>query len=187
MHPTVYFHHVSRIAESMCHHAAKYMIGAGLKPQLLRRMDDCTFMMEMKNTGGYASEIANRLDERRLFKRALYTDFHSVNTDVVKLRKNTHRIENEIAQSAGIDPGYVLVDIPEKPQIAEMKAQVIINSKMIPIDKASNLVSSLEKAQIDNWRLGVFTPAEYREKVGNIAKEFFKIKKDLKQFKLTGI
>lgn len=187
MHPTVYFHHVSRIAESMCHHAAECMIKNGLEPKSLRKMDDCTFMMEMKNAGGYALEIANRLDERRLFKRALYTDFHSVNIDIVKLRKSTARIENEIAQIAGIDPGYVLVDIPEKPQIAEMKAQVIINSKMIPIDKASNLVASLEKAQLDNWRLGVFTPAEHREKVGSIAKEFFKVKKDPKQFKLTGI
>jgi HD superfamily phosphohydrolase len=58
---------------------------------------------------------------------------------------------------------------------------------MIPIDKASSLVASLEKAQFDNWRLGVFTPAEYREKVGNVAKQFFSVKKDAKQFKLTEI
>jgi len=187
MHPTVYFHHVSRIAESMCHHAAQYMIENGLDPRLLKRMDDRTFMMEMKNAGGYASEIVKRLDERRLFKRALYTDIHSVNINVEKLRKNTPRIEKEIAQCAGIDTGYVLVDIPETPVIAEMKAQVIINGKMISIDKASNLVASLEKAQLDNWRLGVFTPAEYRVKVGNIARELFEVKKDIKQFKLTGI
>jgi len=110
-----------------------------------------------------------------------------VNIDVAKLRKSTSRIENEIAQRAGIDPGYVLVDIPETPEIAEMKAKVMINGKMISIDKASNLVASLEKAQLDNWRLGVFTPAEYRVKVGNIARELFEVKKDIKQFKLTGI
>jgi len=81
----------------------------------------------------------------------------------------------------------VLVDIPEKPEIAEMKAQVIVNGKMIPIDKASNIVASLEKAQLDNWRLGVFTPPEFKEKVGTIAREFFGVKKDLKQFKLTDI
>lgn len=187
MHPTVYFHHVSRIAESMCENAAQYMIDGGLDPKLFRRMDDCTFMMEMKDSGGYASEIAERLENRRLFKRALYTDFDSVNIEVIKLRKNKKRIENEIAQRAGIDPGYVLVDIPEKPDIAEMKAQVMVNGKMISIDKASNLVASLEKAQLDNWRLGVFTPLEFREKVGIVAREFFEVKKDIRQFKLTEI
>ncbi len=187
MHPTVYFHHVSRIAESMCENAAQYMIEGGLDPKILRRMDDCTFMMEMKKSGGYASEIAERLDNRRLFKRALYTGFDSMNIDVIKLRKNRKRVENEIAERAGIDPGNVLVDIPEKPDIAEMKAQVMVNGRMISLDKASNLVASLEKAQLDNWRLGVFTPAEFREKVGIVAREFFEVKKDTRQFKLTEI
>jgi HD superfamily phosphohydrolase len=187
MHPTVYFHHVSRIAESMCENAAQYMIEGGLDPRLFRRMDDSTFMMEMKSAGGYASGIAERFDNRRLFKRALYTGFDSVNIDVIKLRKNKNRVENEIAERAGIDPGYVLVDIPEKPDIAEMKAHVMVNGKMISLDKASNLVASLEKAQLDNWRLGVFTPAEFREKVGIIARGFFEVKKDIRQFKLTEI
>ncbi len=187
MHPTVYFHHVSRIAESMCSHAAEYMIENGLSPKALHKMDDVIFMGEMENTGGYAAEIAKRLDERKLFKRALYTGFDSPGIDVIKLRGNTRRVENEIAQSAGIEPGYVLVDIPEKPEIVEMKAKVLVNGKMIPIDKASSLVVALEKAQLDNWRLGVFTPPEYREKVGKAARDFFEVKKDTKQFKLTEI
>jgi len=187
MHPTVYFHHVSRIAESMCENAAQYMIEGGLDPTLFRRMDDCTFMMEMKKAGGYASELAERLENRRLFKRALYTGFDNVNIDVIQHKKNKRRVETQIAEKAGIDPEYVLVDIPEKPDIAEMKAQVMVNGKMISIDKASNLVASLEKAQIDNWRLGVFTPNEFREKVGIVAREFFEVKKDTRQFKLTEI
>lgn len=187
MHPTVYFHHVSRIAESMCTHAAEYMIDNGLSPKTLQRMDDVEFMSEMKGQGGYAAGIAKSLDERRLFKRALYTGFDSLDIDVIKLRKNIKRIETEMAESAGIEPGYVLVDIPEKPQIAEMKAQVLVNGRMIPLDKASSLVTALEGAQLDNWRLGVYTPQEYREKVGNIAREFFEVKKDTKQFKLTEI
>ncbi len=185
MHPTVYFHHVSRIAEAMCAHAAEYMIENGLSPESFQRMDDVAFMNEMKNAGGYASDIAKRLDERKLFKRALYTGFDSVGIDVVKLRNNTKRVETEIAESSGIEPGYVLVDIPEMPEIAEMKARVLINGRMIPLDKASSLVAALGKAQLDNWRLGVFTPPEYREKVGAAARKFFEVKKDIKQFKLT--
>lgn len=188
MHPTVYFHHVSRIAESMCAHAAEYIIeDEGLKPQVFRRMDDITFIMEMKNAGGYPAEISKRLDERRLFKRALYTGFDSLNVDVLKLRNNLKRIEKEIAESAGVATEYVIVDIPEKPHIPEMKAQVLANGNMILLDRASNLVASLEKAQLDNWRLGVYTPKEYRDIVGDAAKAFFEVKKDTKQFKLTDI
>jgi len=188
MHPTVYFHHVCRIAESMCTRAAEYLIeNEGLTPQSFRRMDDVTFMSEMKAAGGYSAEIATRLDERRLFKRALYTGFDSLNADALKLRGSIKRVEKEIAESAGVPPEYVIVDIPEKPRIHEMKAQVLINSKMVPIDKASSLVASLEKAQLDNWRLGVFTPSEYREKFGIVSREFFEVKKDTKQFKLTDI
>jgi len=168
----------------MCSHAAGYMIeNGGLSPKIFSRMDDATLMMEMKNAKGYPDEIASRLDERRLFKRALYTGFDSIDDDVFKT--NISRAEIEISETAGISPDHVLVDIPEKPEIPEMKAQVMINGNMIPIDKASVLVSTLEKAQIDNWKLGVFTPSEYREKVGKIAREFFGVKKDTKQFKLT--
>ncbi len=188
MHPTVYFHHVSRIAESMCTHAAQYLIeNEGLSPALLQRMDDAELMMEMKTSKGYAADIAGRLDERRLFKRALYVGFESLDSDGLKFRKSMSRVENEITETAGVEPGYVIVDIPEKPHLIEMRAQVLINGKITALDKASSLVAALEKAQTDNWRLGVFTPAQFREKVGKIAREFFKVKKDTKQFRLSEI
>jgi len=188
MHPTVYFHHVSRIAESMCTHAAEYMIdGGSLSPAKLQMMDDAEFMMNMKNAGGYAADVAGRLDERRLFKRALYVGFEALNFDALKIRDRVRRVEKEIAESAGIEPGYVIVDIPDRPHLIEMRAQVLINGRMTALDKASSLVAALEKAQTDNWRLGVFTPQEYRDKVGKIAREFFEVKKDTKQFRLTEI
>jgi HD superfamily phosphohydrolase len=188
MHPTVYFHHVSRIAESMCTHAAECMIESGsLSPAMLQRMDDAEFMMNMKSAGGYAADVAGRLDERRLFKRALYVGFEVLNSDALKFRDRVSRVEKEIAESAGIEPGYVIVDIPERPHLIEMRAQVLINGRMTALDKASSLVAALDKAQTENWRLGVFTPAEYREKVGKIAREFFEVKKDTKQFRLTEI
>ncbi len=188
MHPTVYFHHVCRIAESMCVRASEYMIESkALSPHVLHRMDDASLMAEMKNAGGYAAEIARRLEDRRLFKRGLYAGFDSLGQDILKHRNNIKRVEKEIAEMAGIEPEYVIVDIPERPHIIEIKAQVMVNGKMIPLDKASSLVSTLSKAAMDNWRLGVFTPAEYREKVGNAARDFFEAKKDIKQFKLTEI
>ncbi len=188
MHPTVYFHHVCRIAESMCVHAAEHLIeNHAFPPQSLHSMDDASLMAEMKNAGGYAAEIARRLEDRRLFKRGLYAGFDSLSQDVLKHRSNIKRAEKEIAEAAGIEQEYVIVDIPERPHIIEIKAQVMVNGKMRPLDKVSSLVSTLLKAAMDNWRLGVFTPEEYREKVGNAARDFFGVKKDTKQFKLTEI
>src|SRR3990172_6773807 len=104
MHPTVYFHHVSRIAESIFTHAAQYMIDSGsLSPAMLQRMDDAEFMMNMKGAGGYALDIAGRLDERRLFKRALYVGCEALNCDALKFRDRVKRVEKEIAESTGID------------------------------------------------------------------------------------
>ena len=188
MHPTVYFHHVCRIAESMCVRGVEHLIeNEGLSPRRLQQMDDASLMLEMRNAGGYAAEIAKRLDERRLFKRALYTGFESLNKDVLKHRKNVKRAEKEIAEGAGAEPEHVIVDIPERPHIIEMKARVLVNGRMVPINRASSLIANLENASLDNWRLGVFAPPEYREKVGNAARDFFEVKKDTKQFKLTEI
>ncbi|RQD87880.1 HD domain-containing protein, partial [Methanosalsum natronophilum] len=104
MHPSVYFHHVSRIAETMCSKAIRYLINKGsIDVFRLREMDDAQLFQAMKNDDGYASDIAQRLDERRLYKRALYVGFDEVSDSVLKMKNNVDRIENEIAEIVGID------------------------------------------------------------------------------------
>ncbi|AEH61674.1 metal dependent phosphohydrolase [Methanosalsum zhilinae DSM 4017] len=186
MHPSVYFHHVSRIAETMCSKAIRYLIeNKTIDPFSFRKMDDSQLFEAMRNDTGYAGDIARRLEDRRLYKRALYTGFESVSENVLKLQSSTDRIETEIAELAGIEPEKVLVDIPETPEITEMKAMVRTGDQIIRIDEASHVVSILEKAHLDNWRMGVYTPQEYREKVAKVAREFFDVKKNTKQFRLT--
>lgn len=186
MHPTVYYHHVGRIAETMATHAAEKVIEASMSPQRLRRMDDSEFMDALRTSGGYPGEIADRLRNRRLFKRALYTGLDSINQDqVFRYRKNIGRVEMEIAEEAGIEPGYVLVDIPPRPKITEIKAKIMINNKLVPLDEASHLVAILGRAQEDSWRMGVYVPGEHREAVGRIAREFFNVKRETKQFRFS--
>jgi HD superfamily phosphohydrolase len=186
MYPTVYYHHVGRIAEAMATHAAEKVIEAGMSPQRLRGMDDSEFMDALRRAGGYPGEIADRLRNRRLFKRALYTGLDSINRhQVFRYRKNIGRVEREIAEEAGVEPGYVLVDIPPRPEITEIKAKIMINNKLVSLDEASHLVAILGKAQEDSWRMGVYVPGEYREAVGRVAREFFDVKRETKQFRLS--
>ncbi|WP_340819376.1 HD domain-containing protein [Methanolobus sp. WCC4] len=188
MHPSVYYHHVSRIAENMFTRAVDDLIQKkALDPFELRRMDDSRIQEMIRNDDGYAGELAHRLDNRKLYKRALYVGFDEVGEGALKHRKNIKRVEAEIAEDVGIDPECVLIDIPRKPDIAEMKALVKVNSRMLRLDEASNVVATLEEAHLDNWKMGVYTPKEHRDEVAKAARDFFEVKRTLKQFRLTDI
>jgi len=188
MHPTVYYHHVSRIAETMFTRAVKHLIDKGtLDPFKLRRMEDDTLFELMRADDDYAGEIAKRLDERRLYKRALHVGHEEVEEGVMRYRGKVERAEAEIADMVGIDSREILIDIPKKPEIAEMKALIKMNGKMVRLDEASNIVATLEKAHFDNWKMGVYTLKEHRDAVGKAAREFFGAKKETTQYRFSDI
>jgi HD superfamily phosphohydrolase len=188
MNTSVYYHHVTRIAESMCSRAVEYMIeNQELDPFSLRQLDDIDLISAMRTTTGYAAELVGRLDDRKLYKRALYLGLEETGKGVLKYRDKIQRAESEIAEMAGVEPQYVLVDIPKTPEMLEMRAMIKTDHKMIPLNEASHFVSTLQEAHMDNWRMGVYSPKEHCEAVGKAARDYFEIKKTIKQFKLTDL
>ncbi len=188
MNTSVYYHHVTRISEAMCSKAVEYMIeNQELDPFRLRQMDDIDLVAAMRNATGYAEELSKRLDTRKLYKRALYVGLEDVGKGVLKYRDKIHRVETEIAELAGVDPQYVLVDIPKTPEMLEMRAMIKSDRRMIPLNEASHFVSILQEAHMDNWRMGVYSPREYCQAVGKAAKDYFEVKKAIKQFKITDL
>ncbi|MDD4497643.1 MAG: HD domain-containing protein [Methanosarcinaceae archaeon] len=188
MNTSVYYHHVTRISEAMCSKAVEFMIEEEkLDPLRLREMDDIDLVAAMRQAGGYAGELSRRLDERKLYKRALYTGFEEVGKGVLRHRGKVGRLESEIADMAGVTPEDVLVDIPKMPEMLEMRALIKTDHKMVPLNDVSHFVSILQEAHLDNWRIGVYSPKEHCEAVEKAAKDFFDIKKNTKQFKLDEI
>jgi len=158
MNTSVYYHHVTRISESMCSKAVEYMIeNQELDPPRLRQMDDIDLVAAMRNATGCAGEISRLLDARQLYKRALYVGLDEVEKGVLKHRDKIQRAENEIAENAGVDPQYVLVDIPKTPEMLEMRAMIKTDHRMIPLNEASHFVSILQEAHMKNWRMGVYS------------------------------
>ncbi len=187
MHPTVYYHHVSRIAEAMFAHAIDEIIRSGLDPVELSRMDDYALMALLRSSKGYSKEICARMDNRRLFKRALYVGKDSVNVErMLKLRDEARKVESEIAKESGVPEGHVLLDIPKRPEMIEMKARIMVNGEMKRLDEISHLVRILVDAQWDNWKLGVYAPEEHKEKVGGAASTILSVRKPPVQHKLSG-
>ena len=188
MNESVYYHHVTRISEAMCSRAVEYMIENNeLDPLRLRQMDDIDLVASMRNATGYAGELSRLLDARKLYKRALYVSLADVGKAVLRQRDRIRRVEKEIAELAGVDPEYVLVDIPKTPEMLEMQAMIKTDHKMIPLNEASHFVSILQEAHMDNWRMGVYSPKEHCEAVGKAARDYFDVKKPIKQFKLSDL
>lgn len=191
MNVSVYYHHVSRISETMCSRACAYLLENQIvHPQEFARLDDTSLMSVLRNDTGFAGEIARRLDDRNLYKRALYTGIESIGLNNIFAQRNrTARIEAEIAENARVEPEAVIIDIPSKPAMAEMKALVMTADGMKKLTDTSLFIKDLESVQVANWKMGVFAPKEHLEAVSKAANDFFEIgsKPKTKQFKFSDI
>lgn len=186
MYPSVYNHHVGRITGAMYAGALESAIESlQLDPFELQHMDDYEINVRMRNMRGYPADIIRRLNERNLFKRALYVGFDMVSQNIVRYAKAHREIEAEIARLAGVDPGYVIVDIPRVPEFRERNTKVLMeNDQLKYIDDVSSVARIVEESYVADWRMGVYTLPELRDQVSRIARDYFNVEKSPKQSKL---
>ena len=179
MYPTVYFHHVSRIAQKMLDVGVRVMVEEGADPRKIRDMDDTELVAAMISSGGYPGEIIGRIRSRHLFKRAVYVGRDRLESPGMIDRGREGRIAEEIAEVAGIEPLYVLVDKPELPRIAEGNMAIIgEDGEKKPLREVSPLVTIMESAHFAAWRLGVYTTEENRERVKKAAMRHLKVRRN---------
>jgi uncharacterized protein len=178
MYPSVYFHHTCRSGETMLVNAVKDLVAHGTEYDVLRVMDDVELMSALKAGTPYSREIATRLDDRRLYKRAFEGTHARVTADpalqrIVRDPKERARVQKEVADAVGLAEGQLLIDVPPVPLAREVEAKVLTKEdKVVPLRDASTLVRTLVAAQMDHWKFWVFTPRESQERV---AKEFNRI------------
>ena len=186
MYPSVYDHHVGRIAGSMFAHGLDAAINCGdTSASEIQLMDDYELNVRMRSMNKYSAEMISRLNARNLFKRAVYVGFDALDKSIIKYTKIHREIESEIARMAGIDSGYVLVDIPRLPEFRERNAMVLLESGQLKyLDDVSEPIRIMEESYEGDWRMGVYTLPEYRETVGRVARDYFNVEKIAKQSKL---
>jgi HD superfamily phosphohydrolase len=170
MNPTVYQHHVARIAKAMLRRGSERLIGAGqASAGDLRRMDDYELRVALRDCEATAP-YARRLDERDLFKRAVWAEMDAVPEAVREASHESVRgLERDVAAEAGVDPETVVLDVPEPPAMTESTSRVLVNDEVRRLGEQSTLVSALRAAQRDQWRLGVYAPGATSDRVGDAA------------------
>ena len=187
MRPTVYYHHVSRIGESMFQLAVLEHLTNVKKEviQCLFQMDDANCLHTLRTSENpVARDLALRLYERRLYKRAIYAGSDRVSTPLfeqgVSLEKS-RKFAEKIALNAGLMPHEVLVDIPATPR--EMSLGVLVKNQdaVVGFNEFSPRIRTLNAARREQWRLGVYTLPEHRDLVAEVGCEVLHIKKPTRQ------
>lgn len=168
MRPSVYYHHVSRIGESMFQLAVLEHTGGGEKEEIRRimAMDDPACMHVLRTSGSpVARGLADRLYRRRLYKRALFATADQVNTPAFHTGlpvKACRELAARIAALAGLEAHEVLVDIPAIPRELSLGVRVKNRHDVVSFEEFSARIRTLNDTRREQWRLGVYTLPEHR-------------------------
>ncbi|ELY66834.1 HD domain-containing protein [Natrinema versiforme] len=172
MNPTVYSHSVARISKAMLRRASERLLDApttDIDAETLQRMDDYDLIVALRSCNETAA-FCRRLDQRDLFKRAVWAEIDDVPGGIIESDHETIReFEREISDRAGVDPDRVILDVPSRPSMTESTTRVMVNGEIRQLDQQSPLVEALRAAQYSQWRLGVYSPPELRDRVGRAA------------------
>lgn len=186
MRPTVYYHHVSRIGESMFHLAVLEHIREGSGDiACLLSMDDAACLQVLRNSKSrIASTLVNGIYGRRLYKRALYVGADQVNTAPFQAGltlQKARELAGAIAQVSNVEPHTVLVDIPPFPSDMSMGVRVKNRDMVVRFEEISPRVRTLNETRHEQWRLGVYTLPDQREAVSEAAADLLHVKKPTRQ------
>jgi HD superfamily phosphohydrolase len=169
MNPVVYNHPVARIGKAMLRRATERLLDGGLTGEDLRRMDDHDLLVALRNDDRTAAD-AERLGRRDLYKRAVWAELHDTPADIVDADHTAVREwEAEIADRSAVDTESVILDIPARPHMTESTSRVVVSGEIRSLGRQSTLVEALTTAQREQWRLGVYAPADSAERVGTAA------------------
>ncbi len=153
MYPTVYQHHVSRIASSMLVKAVEL---EGIPYREIRAMDEVDLVARLrKSEKPEVRELINAIDSRRLYKRVLYSGDDP-----------GREFFEELGRELDAEFGHlVLLDYPPKPKFEEKNAFVVVGGMFKRLSEVSPLVRSLVELKDTHWRWGVYARADVVERV----------------------
>ena len=182
MYSSVYFHRTVRIGEMMMARAVERM--DGVRELDLPRMVDAELLEHLHSAGGFQKDVALRLKYRRLFKKALTIPAAGLDEEqavrLSELEDARHRrsVEDEIARRAGVEEGYVIVDMPSKevllsePRMRQTDVLILGEDgrRLQPLSKHSPLARALQYRLVPDWAVMVSSDARSRAKVAEAAK-----------------
>jgi len=167
MYSSVYFHKTARIAETMLLRAVEH---ANIDPLDIIKMNDSELISALMERDGYPREIALRIKYRKLFKKVLILENYSEEINVKKM-------EREIAETANIPEGYVIIDYPSYLSETRMNldAYIFDGNRITSLNESSKIVRALKLRKPFDYDIMVAADSKYIENVKKGIKKIFLI------------
>jgi len=183
MYSSVYFHRVTRVTEVMLSRAVERSSEALPDPIDLQRRVDAEIWGALNDAEGFSRDIIRRLKYRKLLKICLSRRREDLTDDqagrLVKLANDSNSrqaMEDEIAHRAGVEPGYVAIDVPSvkllmaEPRMAQVDIRVVGNDGMARwLRELTPMAEALRRRQVSQEAVYVMTLPGTEKKVAEIA------------------
>ena len=182
----VYYHHAKVVSGAMIAKAVEFAVQGGLTEQHLYGLTDDALLRDLMVTGDERIErLIRNLNRRRLLKRA-YTlttahvgrrgrdDLIATYNRSIEARQ---AVENEIADAVVLEPDQIILYCPDISSIKE--ARVLVRTREgvqrlnEPRDNPPFDVKAVEDQYERLWRLYVFAPEGYIDRVNAVAERVF--------------
>jgi len=175
MYSSVYLHKTVRIAELMLIKAVECA-----PPFDFSQMIDCELIEELKKMGKYQKDIIGRLKYRNLFKKAFSRELNELTEterkSIISMESLKEK-EDEIAEKAGLDRGYVIVDVPDKeillsePRIKKVDIKILEDNRLKSLSDYTPLANALETRGVTEWTVMICCPEKYKYDVAKNAEK----------------
>ena len=183
MYSAVYFHRVTRVTEIMLSRAVERSADQLPDSVDLQRRVDAEIWQALYGAGDYARDMIRRLKYRQLLKVCSSRRRQELTDDQVELlaglasdAEKRRSFEDEMAQRAGLQPGYVAVDVPNiklllaEPRMAQVDIRIIgDDGKTRWFKEHTPIADALKVRQVSQAAVYIMTLPGYEKKVSEIA------------------
>ena len=183
MYSAVYFHRVTRVTEIMLSRAVERSADQLPDSVALQRRVDAEIWQALYEAGDYARDMIRRLKYRQLLKVCSSRRRQELTDDQVELlaglasdAEKRRSFEDEMAQRAGLQPGYVAVDVPNiklllaEPRMAQVDIRIIgDDGKTRWFKEHTPIADALKVRQVSQAAVYIMTLPGYEKKVSEIA------------------
>lgn len=182
----VYYHHAKVVSGAMIAKAVEFAVQGGLTEQHLYGLTDDALLRELLVTGDKRIErLIRNLNRRRLLKRA-----YVLTTAQIGRRERDNliatynrsidarqEVEDQVAEAVVLDPDQVILYCPDISTIKEARVLVRTPEGLSrlnePRDNPPFDVKAVEDQYERLWRLYVFAPEGYQERVRAVCERIF--------------